>query len=81
MGIAHTPTTTGQWTHRSNNAQLKQIESKLQRENLAVLQNLDLERQSGWNEAIPKRLILEVGQVEGLWNTSESWFTHCRSMV
>ena len=80
MGIAHTPTTNGHWTQRSNQ-QLKQMETKLHRENLAVLQNLDLERQSGWNEAIPKRLILEVGQVEGLWNTSESWFTQCRSMV
>ena len=46
-----------------------------------MIQNLDLERQSGWNEAIPRRLILEMGKVEGLWNTSDSWFTQCRSLV
>ena len=46
---------------------------------MSVMQNLDMERQSSWNET--ERLILEVGQVHGLWNTSDSWFTQCRSMV
>lgn len=61
--------------------QLRQIENRISHENLQVMQNLAHEQQSGWNEAIPQRLVLEIGQVQGLWNTSESWFTQCRSMV
>ena len=61
--------------------QLKQFESKLQRENISVQQNLDIEKHSGWSDAIPHRLVIEIGQVQGLWNTSESWFTACRSIV
>ena len=61
--------------------QLRQLEQRLNQESLQVLQNLELEKQSGWNEAIPQRLVLEIGQVQGLWNTSDSWFTRCRSMV
>lgn len=45
------------------------------------MRNIELEQKSGWDAAIPHRLILEVGKVEGLWNTCESWFSQCRSMV
>ena len=51
-------------------SQLRQIENQLTKENLTVTQNLNIERVSGWNEAVPSRLILEVGRVAGLWNTA-----------
>ena len=60
---------------------LKQIEHQLQKENYFVARNLDLERVSGWNDAIPQRMIIEVGKVDGVWNTSSSWFSKCRTLV
>ena len=57
------------------------MQTQLQRENFKVLQNLDIERVSGWNEAVPSRMVVEVGKVTGLWDTSDSWFTQCRSFV
>ena len=57
------------------------MEQQLQKESSAVVQSLQIERLSGWHEAVPSRLVLEVGQVRGLWNTADSWFTQCRSLI
>ena len=63
------------------NKDLQRIEGELKRESEAVGRYLDLEKFSGWNDAIPSRLLLEVLSVDGLWNTSKSWFSPSKAFV
>ena len=63
------------------NKDLQRIEGELKRESEAVGRYLDLEKFSGWNDAIPSRLLVEVLSVDGLWNTSKSWFFPSKAFV
>ena len=60
---------------------MNQIEEILQKESFFLTQNLDVERMSGWNETIPQRMLVEICQIDGLWDTSTAWFSNSRSLV
>ena len=61
--------------------QLNQIDEVLQKENFFLTRNLDVERMIGQNDPMDQRMIVEICEISGLWDTNNSWFTKSRSFV